>query len=205
MTALDPFDESIIEELNELLRVRCPHLTLFYEKTPSLRGKYSRKIGFNYKGDEVSHIDLDANLANEITILYSETVKESHEKKFQERKLNLCLRLLAGMIAASEGVGLSSVAVSPITLYTMVKYFDCTIQKVRGVNDDTSQCDTFAKCTKFMEQDEDSISIKTTPPDYVDMLKKVKKVISTGLNCDGLGGTRKRKRHRRLSCRFSKR
>jgi hypothetical protein len=44
----DPFDISILYTLNEILRVKCPHLSLFYEKTPSLRGKYSRKIGFYY-------------------------------------------------------------------------------------------------------------------------------------------------------------
>jgi len=82
------------------------------------------------------------------------------------------------MIAATEGVGLKSVAVSPITLYTMVKYFDCTIQKVRGVNADTAECRTLADCKTFMEQAEEDpaiddymgaavdISIKTSVPDY---------------------------------------
>lgn len=216
----DPFQISVIYTLNEILRVKCPYLSLFYEKTPSLRGKYSRKIGFYYNktiGDvehkdvEVSYIELDANLANEITILYSYTVEEDEYKiKFKRRKLNLCLRLLAGMIAASEGVGLRSVAVSPITLYTMVKYFDCTIQKEHGVNDDIAQCRTVAGCKTFMEQAEEdpetddytgeavSISIKTTVPNYDDMLGKLKKVI-TSLNCVDLGGTRKRKkRHREV-------
>jgi hypothetical protein len=215
----DPFDVSIIDTLNEILRRKCPYLSLFYEKTPSLRGKYSRKIGFYYNktvGDvvykdvQVSYIELDANLENEITIQYSSTVEEDeHKIKFKQRKLNVCLRLLAGMIAATEDVGLNSVAFSPITLYTMVKYFDCTIQKERGVNDDTAQCRTLADCKTFMEQAEEddpenddylgqavSISIKTSVPNYSDMLEKLTKVINTGLNCVGLGGTRKRKRHK---------
>ena len=216
----DPFDISILYTLNELLRVKCPHLSLFYERTPSLRGKYSRKIGFyynktvgdiEYKDVEVSYIELDENLANEITIQYSSTVEEEEYKiKFKQRKLNVCLRLLAGMIAASEGVGLSSVAVSPITLYTMVKYFDCTIQKERGVNDDTAQCRTLAGCKTFMEQAEEdpetddytgeavSIYIKTSVPDYEDMLEKIKKAINS-LNCVGLGGTRRKRRRNRFS------
>ena len=114
------------------------------------------------------------------------------------------------MIAATEGVGLRSVAVSPITLYTMVKYFDCTIQKERGVNDDTAQCRTLAGCKTFMEQAEEdpetddytgeavSISIKTSVPDYEDMLEKIKKAINS-LNCVGLGGTRRKKVRNRFS------
>lgn len=209
----DPFDISVIDRLNEILRVKCPHLSIFYERTPSIRGKYRRKIGFYYnklayKDVEVSYIELDANLANEITIQYSSTVdiEDGHKIQFKQRKLNLCLRLLAGMIAAKEGVGLSSVAVSPITLYTMVKYFDCTIQKERGINDDNSQCRTPADCSKFMEQAEEepdndmaggvSISIKTTIPNYDDMLEQLTKVLN-GLNCVGLGGTRKKKAQKR--------
>ena len=83
----------------------------------------------------------------------------------------------------------------------MVKYFVCTIQKERGVNDDTSQCRTLAGCKTFMEQAEDddymgdavSISIKTTVPNYDDMLGKLTTLINS-LNCVGLGGTRKRKK-----------
>ena len=223
----DPFDVSAIDELNEILRKKCPHLSLFYEKKPSLRGKYTRRIGFyynktvgdvEYKDVEASYIELDANLQNEITIQYSSTLEEDeHNIKFKQRKLNLCLRLLAGMIAAKEGVGLRSVAVSPITLYTMVKYFDCTIQKERGVNDDTAQCRTLADCKTFMKQAEeddpanddymgqaDSISIKTSVPNYEDMLGKLTKVINTGLDCLGLGGTRKR-RYRKMRNRRSRR
>ena len=205
----DPFDIGIIDKLNEILRVKCPHLSFFYERKVK-RGKYDRKIGFyynktvgdvDYKDVEVSYIDLGANLENEITIQYSSTLDE-YKIKFKQRKLNVCLRLLAGMIAASEGVGLRSVAINPITLYTMVKYFDCTIQKEPG--DDTAQCRTLAECKTFMEQAETddhmgpavSITIKTTVPDYDDMLEKLLKVINTGLNCVGLGGTRKNKKIR---------
>ncbi len=129
MAALDPFPIREIDRLNTLLRDKCPYLSLFYEKTPSLRGKYARRIGFYYnktvggvvhKDVEVSYIELDANLHGEITIQYSSTLEDEHDIKFKGRKLNVCLRLLAGMIAATEGVGLRSVAVSPITLYTMV-------------------------------------------------------------------------------------
>lgn len=185
------------------------------KKTPSLRGKYSRKIGFyynktvgdvEYKDVEVSYIELDANLVDEMSILYSSTVDFfKYNIQFKERKLNLCLRLLAGMIAASEGVGLSTIAVNPITLYIMVKYFDCTIQKVRGTNEDTAQCKTLEGCKTFMEQakpeesDEEhdfngpavDIYIKTSVPDYNDMLGKLTTLINS-LNCIGLGGTKKK-------------
>jgi hypothetical protein len=214
----DTFNVTIIVELNKLLTSRCPYLTFFYEKKLVKRGKFSRKIGvyYNkkvgdvvYKDVEVSYIELDANLfGTELPILYSSTVDDM-EIKFNKRKLNLCLRLLAGMIASTENVGLSSVAVNPISLYTMVKYFNCTIKK-HGEDADSSECNTLEKCISFMEQTNDSdeendfnsdavsISIKTTVPDYHDMLEKLMNLINTGINCVGLGGTRKRKSHKRL-------
>jgi hypothetical protein len=222
----DTFDENVIDKLNEILRVKCPYLTLFYEKELVKRGKYRRKIGFYYnkkvddviyENVEISYIELDANLfETELPILYSFTVDDM-EVKFNKRKLNLCLRLLAAVIASTEGVGLSSVAVNPISLYTMVKYFDCTIQKVRGVNDDVTQCSTLEKCKLFMEQatcdsdehdyngDAVSVYIKTTVPDYHDMLEKLTNLINTGINCVGLGGTRKKKRQRVRNRKFSRR
>jgi len=60
MAAEDPFSISEIERLNGLVREKCPYLSLFYEKIPSLRGKYRRRIGFYYNktiGDVV-HKDL---------------------------------------------------------------------------------------------------------------------------------------------------
>ena len=159
-----------------------------------------------YEDVEVSYIELDANLHGELPILYSSTVDDM-EINFNKRKLNVCLRLLAGMIAAKEGVGLKSVAINPISLYAMVKYFDCTIQKVIGENADITQCDTLEKCKKFMEQaspddsaeehdfggDAVSVSIKTKVPVYEEMSGKLEALI-TELNCVGLGGTRKRKK-----------
>jgi hypothetical protein len=50
----------------------------------------------------------------------------------------------------------------------------------------------------------DSISIKTSVPNYEDMLGKLTKVINTGLDCLGLGGTRKR-RYRKMRNRRSRR
>ena len=219
MAAEDPFDIGEIDRLNRLLRAKCPYLSFFYERTPSLRGQYMRKIGIHYnkkvdgvvyENFEVSYIELDANLHGELPILYSSTVDDT-DIKFNKRKLNVCLRLLAGMIAATEGVGLRSVATNPISLYTMVKYFDCTIQKVPGENADINQCKTLEKCIILMEQarpddseehdfsgDSVSVSIKTKVPVYEEMLGKLKTLI-TELNCAGLGGTRKRKKRTKRS------
>jgi hypothetical protein len=52
--------------------------------------------------------------------------------RFDGRKLNTCLRLLAGMIASEEKVGLRSSATNAISLYLMVKYFDCTVERNSG-------------------------------------------------------------------------
>jgi hypothetical protein len=211
----DPFNVSVIDELNELLRTRCPYLSFFYEKTTHTRGKYGRKIGFHYNktiGDvvykdvEVSCIDLDKNLSGEVTILYSSTV-DIEGIIFNKRKLNSCLRLLSGMIASKEGVGISSSAVNPISLYTMIKYFDCTIQKEPGLNEDVSQCSTLEKCITFMEQynsEEEHdfngeavrVLIKTDVPNYDVMLGKLKNLIQE-INCVGLGGTRRKRKNKR--------
>jgi hypothetical protein len=196
----DPFDVSVIDELNELLRSKCRNLSFFYEKTTPTRGKYGRKIGFHYKDVEVSYIELDKNLWGEISILYSSTVDD-----FNKRKLNTCLRLFAGMIASKEGVGLTSSVVNPISLYTMIKYFNCKIQK-HGVNENVSQCSTIDKCKTLMEQhnpdDDDfnseavSIYVKTDVPNYDDMFEKLKKLIQE-INCVGLGGTRRKIKKKR--------
>jgi len=212
----DPFDVSVIDHLNEILHARCPSLTFFYETPRITSGKYGRKIGFHYNKTghtiEVSYIELGENLLNEVDIMYSSTVDDM-ETSFNKRKLNTCLRLLAGMIASKEGVGLKSVAVNPISLYTMVKYFDCTIQKKHGVNDDVAQCSTLQKCITFMGQTtpeneehdflsgEVTVSIKTAVPNYDDMLEKLRTVIQE-INCVGLGG--RKKRTRKLKIRATK-
>ena len=221
MAAADPFDISVIDILNALLREKCPYLSLFYKSEPGEGGKYKRRIGFYYNKTggkvvfedlEISYIKLDENLENELKIDSSFTRDEAEYKiKFKERKLNLCLRLLAGMIASTEGAGLRSVAVSPITLYTMVKYFDCTIEKQYGKDDKNPKCSTLAGCKTFMEQAEVApgetddyngeavnVSILTSVPDYHAMLQTLMRVIND-LNCVGLGGTRRKRKKNKVS------
>lgn len=216
----DQFNISIMDILNTILREKCPYLSLFYRSKRRKSGGYKRRIGFYYnktvggvvyKNVEVSHIELDETDATEMKIEMTSTLEESeHNIKFKERKLNLCLLYLAGMIAAKEGVRLRAFATSPITLYTMKKYFDCTIKKGAEVNDDTTaDCSTLASCKIYMEQDEVapgetddytgdaiSVSILTSIPDYDDMFKKIEQLI-TDLNCVGLGGTRRKRKKNR--------
>jgi len=218
--AADPFDTRVIDDLNQLLSEKCPSLSLFYKSKIRKNGNYKRRIGFYYNktlGDvvyndvEVSYIMLDENIKNEIKIDFSETLEESkHNIKFRERKLTLCLLYLTGMIAATEKVELRAFAVSPIILYTMVKYFDCTIKKgAEVVHGDISRCQSLSDCKEYMEQevaapgttddykgDAISVDILTSVPNYDDMLQKLEKVINE-LNCVGLGGTRRKRKKKR--------
>jgi len=221
MAAAESVNTDVIAHLNRLLSAKCPSLSLFYKSKRNADGQ--RRIGFRYnktvgevvhKNVEVSHIELEEEVENELKIEYASTINEldsaGHKIKFKERKLTLCLLYLAGMIAATEGVRLRAFAVNPIILYTMMKYFDCTIRRGPETEDDaTADCSSVAKCKKYMDQDEvapgvtdnftgeaNSVAILTrSVPAYGEMLGKLEQLINE-LNCVGLGGTRKRKKKR---------
>ena len=212
------FNADVIARLNQLLSAKCPYLSLFYRVKRLKNGEFNRRIGFHYnktvvhKDLEVSYIKLEKD-ENELKIEFASTLDTTvHNIKFKERKLTLCLLYLAGMIAAEEGLRLRAFAVSPIMLYTMVKYFDCTIKKGAEKGDgDISRCQTLESCKEYMQQegvapgvtddytgDAVSVAIVTSVPNYDDMLQKLEQLINE-LNCVGLGGTRKKKRTKRSS------
>ena len=218
--AAEPFNTDVIAHLNELLRKKCPNLSFFYRNKRNRDGTYTENIGFFYnktdgevvhKDLKVSYIELEEEVENELKIEFASTLDSTGNKiNFQKRNLTLCLLYLAGMIAAKKGVSLRAYAVSPIILYTMVKYFNCTIikgdEKVPG---DISRCRDVASCKTYMDQDaappgatDDytgdaiSVAILTSELDYQDMLGKLEKAINE-LNCTGLGGTRRKRKKKR--------
>jgi len=221
MAAAESVNPALLAHLNTLLREKCPSLSLFYRSKRDANGQ--RRIGFYYNktvGDvvhknlEVSHIELEEEVPNELKIEFASTLNEldsaGNKINFKRRKLSLCLLYLAGMIAATEGVRLRAYAVSPIILYTMVKYFDCTIIKgTETAPGDISKCQEVGTCKKYMDQDEVapgetddflgeafSVAILTSALDYGAMLGKLEQAIND-LNCVGLGGTRRKRKKKR--------
>jgi len=159
---MDPFDASVLPALNAHLK--C--LTLFYHTRLNADGKIIRKIGFMHGDEIVSYIDLDAIYDGYLLISYSAT------KKYQNRKLNTCLRLFAGMIASKVGVGLKSQAINPISLYTMAKWFDCNIRYEGKSVNPKDVFHSYQEYIDFMKEEEDAedeyktILVKTAVPDY---------------------------------------
>ena len=113
------FDERIIEDLNhELKRSR-------YQMYYKYNGSW--EIGLK-DGNEIASYILLRVEGNKCIITISRTMI-----KFKQRHLNTCLRYVAAMIASKEGLPLVSEAMSPISLFTMLKLFNCTILTSEGL------------------------------------------------------------------------
>jgi hypothetical protein len=112
------FDE-IIEDLNRELR-RSPY-RMYYKYNGSW------EIGLK-DGNEIASYILLRVEGNKCIITISRTMM-----KFKQRHLNTCLRYVAAMIASKEGLPLVSEAMSPISLFTMLKLFDCKIVTPEGL------------------------------------------------------------------------
>jgi hypothetical protein len=112
------FDE-MIEDLNRELR-RSPY-RMYYKYNGSW------EIGLKDGNEIASYILLHIE-ENKCIITISRTMM-----KFKQRHLNTCLRYVAAMIASKEGLPLVSEAISPISLFTMLKLFNCKILTPQGL------------------------------------------------------------------------
>lgn len=114
------FDE-MIEDLNRELKIQRSPFRMYYKYNGSW------EIGLKDGNETVSYILLRVE-GNKCIITISRTVV-----KFKQRHLNTCLRYVAAMIASKEELPLVSEAVSPISLFTMLKLFDCRILTPHGL------------------------------------------------------------------------
>lgn len=189
MAALVPFDSTIIEDLNRELKRHCKPLTLYYKEG---------EIGLMYRGEPVSYILLRKE-DDKMIITISRTFIEKGNVQFKQRHLNTCLRYLAAMIASREGVPLVSEATSPISLFTMLKLFDCKILTPQGLVPQRKL--TMAQCSAMIAEN-NYVEVYADTRDYEALVDAAFEAIIT-IRCQGLGGTRKNKkirhatRHRR--------
>ena len=79
-------------------------------------------------GNEIASYILLHIEGNKCIITISRTMM-----KLKQRHLNTCLRYVAAMIASKEGLPLVSEAISPISLFTMLKLFKCRILTPQGL------------------------------------------------------------------------
>lgn len=181
MAALVPFDSTIIEDLNRELKRHCKPLTLYYKEG---------EIGLMYRGEPVSYILLRKE-DDKMIITISRTFIEKGNVQFKQRHLNTCLRYLAAMIASREGVPLVSEATSPISLFTMLKLFDCKILTPQGLVPQRKL--TMAQCSAMIAEN-NYVEVYADTRDYEALVDAAFEAIIT-IRCQGLGGTKKKIRH----------
>ena len=175
---MDTFDEKVIDRLNEELHKKCPRLSFVYHYENG-----ERHIGIKNE-DMISSIHLDKPTDENIMILYSTT--ERHEN----RGFNTCLRYLAAMIASKEQRYLVSEAINPISMYLMLKLFDCEMRQI-GQLYKPQPALTQAQCIEvFTKTRLVIIRANTQPYDYFyeSLLEKIRKI-----QCTGLGGRKTRR------------
>ena len=185
MAALDPFDSTMIEDLNRELKRHCKPLTLYYKYKDG-----SRDIGLSYGGEPVSYILLRKE-DDKMIITISRTFIEKGNVQFKQRHLNTCLRYLAAMIASSERLPLVSEATSPISLFTMLKLFDCKILTPHGLVPQGKL--TMAQCSAMIAEN-NYVEVYADTSNYTELVDAAFEAITT-IRCQGLGGTNKKVRH----------
>lgn len=190
MAAADPFDTRIIEQLNHVLKQKSKDLEFIYEYTGH------RRIGINYQGRTVSYIMLDPPRDGMLRIEISKTVNA--ERVFTGRNLNICLRLLAAMIAAKEGCSLLSEAVNPTSLYLMTKLFQCEFLNESGFQRAPLDLD-YADCERILQRRPGNhVVVRAYTRDYDSFLASLVENIGSIKSAD-LGGTRRKRRKSRRS------
>ena len=183
MAALDLFDTTMIEDLNRELKRHCNKLTLYYKYKDG-----SRDIGLTYGGETVSYILLRQE-DDKMIITISRTFIEKRKVQFKQRHLNTCLRYLAAMIASSEGLPLVSEATSPISLFTMLKLFDCKILTPQGLV--LQKKLTMAQCSAMISENT-VVEVYADTREYQELVDKAFEAIIS-IKCQGLGGKYTRK------------
>jgi len=186
----DPFDTKIIEQLNHVLKQKCKDLEFIYEYTGN------RRIGINYKGRTVSYIMLDPPRDGMLRIEISKTVNA--EREYTGRNFNVCLRLLAAMIASKEGCFLLSEAVNPTSLYLMTKLFQCEFLNASGFQRAPLDLE-YADCERILQRRPgNNVVVRADTRDYDSFLKSLVENIASIKSAD-LGGTRRKRRKSRRS------
>jgi len=174
------FDVTIIEDLNRELRIRCPSLHLYY----SYNGSW--EIGLETKKEKLSYILLRIE-GNKCVITISRTMID-----FKQRHLNTCLRYVAAMIASKEKLPLVSEAISPTSLFTMLKLFKCRIRTRQGLVPQGKL--SMKECHEMIIQ-HGNVEVHADTSDYEELVDAAFEAITT-IRCEGLGGTRKNKKVR---------
>ena len=164
------FDE-MIEDLNRELR-RSPY-RMYYKYNGSW------EIGLKDGNEIASYILLHIE-GNKCIITISRTMMA-----FKQRHLNTCLRYVAAMIASKEGLPLVSEAISPISLFTMLKLFKCRIRTPQGLVPQGKL--TMKECTEMIIQ-HGYVEVYADTSDYEELVDAAFESITTIR-----GGTRKKK------------
>ena len=171
------FDE-MIEDLNRELR-RSPY-RMYYKYNGSW------EIGLK-DGNEIASYILLHREGNKCIITISRTMM-----KFKQRHLNTCLRYVAAMIASKEGLPLVSEAISPISLFTMLKLFKCRIRTRQGLVPQGKL--TMKECTEMIIQ-HGHVEVYADTSDYDELVDAAFESITTirgGTNKKIKHGTRRR-------------
>ena len=182
--------KELIERLNVELHRNCPRLSFTYTR----RWDKSIKISIVHKTDhavDASYIHIDPPKDGELVLEISRT-----SGRFEQRKLNKCLRYLAAMIASLRECHLVSHAINWISLYTMSSIFeDCEIKSPSGVFEHVGAL-TQDQCNDLIKKSPDkSVTSRVDTSDYEKFERKLFETIPT-INCTDLGGTRKRRKRR---------
>jgi hypothetical protein len=155
------FDE-MIEDLNRELR-RSPY-RMYYKYNGSW------EIGLKDGNEIASYILLHIE-GNKCVITISRTMM-----KFKQRHLNTCLRYVAAMIASKEGLPLVSEAISPISLFTMLKLFKCRIRTSKGLVPQGKL--TMKECTEMIIQ-HGHVEVYADTSDYEELVDAAFEAITT--------------------------
>jgi hypothetical protein len=188
---MDPFNPDIIIELNRSLK--CRDFEFFYK----IRTDYSRQIGIKYKGKEISYIYLNPPEGQNMVLELSKTLHTTVDGKkinFEKRHLNTCLRYLAAMIASKHGCYLVSEAINPVSLYTMLKLFNCEIETQEGfIHQPPLNKDESAQLFHHLTRNKIYVTIRadTIRADTYDVFARSLFESIESIRCTDLGGTRK--------------
>lgn len=178
----DPFDIAILDQINVELHKRCERLSFHYERYET----NERRISIQHNGHDVSDIKIEEP-KNGLLLIESNS-----ESRYKNKKFNSCLRLFAGIIASKEKCGLLSAAINPVSLFSMLRLFDCEIKTLQGYVKQGHL--SYPECVD-LNKTYGVVEIRTTVPDYdrcmTQMSEKLAEII-----CADLGGTRSRRRRR---------
>ncbi len=181
---MDPFDISVIERMNERLKLKCKTLEFFYEIEDGWRN-----IGIRQDEKILSTIILREPEEGNVRIENSVT---SGPKK---QHFNTSLRYLSAIIAIKENCKLESLAQSHITLYTMTKLFNCHIRDFNDSSDEFKPIKigslSINECEEmFKTVSEYQIIADVSEIEYDNYEQLTVDVI----NCQGFGGKRTKRR-----------